>query len=99
MQGALAVRLERRVLSEDRRLELPQLRARLESELVCQHATRVAVGLERVRLSARAVQRQHELRAKPLAVRMLGHEHLQLGHQLGLTPELEVGVDPLLERL
>ena len=89
--------LERRVLGEDLPLELPQRRARLEPELV-ERRPRVAVGLERLGLPARAVEREHQLPAQPLAVRMLGDQRLELADELGVAAEREVGLDPLLER-
>ena len=47
---------------------------------------RVAVGLERLGLAAAAVEGEHQLAAEPLAERMLGHERLELAHQLGVAP-------------
>ena len=89
--------LERRVLGQDLLLELPERRARLEPELV-ERRPRVAVGLERLRLPARAVEREHELAPEPLAVRMLGDQRLELADQARVAAEREVGLDPLLER-
>ena len=54
---------ERRVVAEDRPLELLQLRARLDSELVDEHRSRFAVSLERLRLAAARIQRPHQRRA------------------------------------
>ena len=51
---------ERLVLAQDRLLEVPQLGARLEPELVEERLARLPVGLERVRLPSRAVEREHE---------------------------------------
>ena len=53
---------------------------------------------ERLRLSARAVQREHQVSAKLLAERMLTHELLELADQLPVLAELEVGLDATLER-
>ena len=89
--------LERRVLGQDLLLELPQRRARLEPELV-ERRPRVAVGLERLRLPARAVEREHQLPAQTLAVRMLGDQRLELADELRVAAEREIGLDPLLER-
>ena len=58
---------ERLVLAEDRGLELAQLRAGVDAELLDQRLARGAVGGERVGLPARAVEREHELRARALA--------------------------------
>jgi hypothetical protein len=53
---------------------------------------------ERVGLTARRVQRAHELAAQPLPQRMLGGQLLDLGNELGATAECQVGVDPVLGR-
>ncbi len=89
--------VERRVLSQDPPFEQPQLGARLEPELV-ERGARGAVGLERLRLPARPVERQHQLPAQPLALRLLRDQDLELADELGVTAEREVGLDPLLER-
>jgi hypothetical protein len=52
---------DRRILREDRLLQSPQLRARLQPQLVCKHPPRLVEGLQRIRLAAAAVQRQHQL--------------------------------------
>ena len=52
---------EARVLPEDRPLQLLQGRARIEAEILGEGFARVAVDLERVRLAAAAVEREHPL--------------------------------------
>ena len=42
----------------------------------------VPVDLERLGLSSRAIQRQHQLASQALSERMLGDQRLQLGHEL-----------------
>ena len=79
-------------------LELLQFEARLDPELLAERLSRPAVELERVGLAARAVERQHQLRPRPLAERLARDELLQLGDQARVPPEREVGLDPLLER-
>ena len=58
----------------------------------------VAIRLERLRVPTRAVEREHQLPAEPLHERMLGDERLELADELAVATELEVGVDPRLER-
>ena len=58
------------VLGEDLALELVQVRAGLEPDLVHQPGTSRAVGLERLGLASVAVQREHELAARTLAQRV-----------------------------
>ena len=62
---------DRRVLLQHRPLERLQLRRRLDAELV-EHAARLAVGLERVGLPPRAVEREDQLAANALAIRVRG---------------------------
>ena len=69
--------VERRILAQDRLLEaLSSGPAR--ARLVHEHAARVGVGLERLGLPARAVEREHQLRPQPLAERMAADERPQL---------------------
>jgi hypothetical protein len=96
--GACARRVERAILGEDRLLELAQLPPRLEPQLIDQRAPCVAEALQRVRLAAGPVERQHVLCAQAPAERVLAHEPLQLRHQLDVTTETEIGLDALLDR-
>ena len=79
--GMTAGTIERRILAQDRLLELAQRGARLEAELVHERPARVLVGGERVGLAARAVEREHELTAQSLAERMLADERLELADE------------------
>ena len=58
---------------------------------------RVLVGVQGLRLPARAIQRRHQLSPQTLAERVLGDEGLELSDQLVVAPEREVGVDPQLD--
>ena len=90
--------VERRVLHEDRLLEPPQCGGGLEAELVSKRRTRAVVGGERVGLPARPIEREHEQTARALAQGVLADQRFQLWHHLGMTPECEVGFEPLRER-
>ena len=70
-RGAAGRELERRVVAKDAREQILQRASRLDAELVDERAPRVVVALERLRLAAGAVERKHELAAKPLAERVL----------------------------
>ena len=61
---------QRRVLCEDRALEVAQCRAWLDAQLVDQRAPGVLIRLQRLGLAPGPVQRPHELAAQPLAQRM-----------------------------
>ena len=89
--------LQRRVLPQDRLLQLAQRRARLDPQLFYQRPPRRLVDGERVGLPAATVQREHQLGAHALAQRVLGGERLQLGDQIGVATERQIGLDPLLQ--
>lgn len=63
-------RLERLVLSQDRLLEALQVFARLDPQLVDEEAAARAVDLERFGLTARAVERKHQVAAKAFPKRL-----------------------------
>ena len=73
------------VLREYRPLKLAEPLARLDAKLPDQCPAGVLVGLQRVRLTLRAVQRQHQLRAQPLPVGVIADQRLELPHHLGMT--------------
>jgi hypothetical protein len=62
LERFLTRRLQRRVLTQDRVLETAQLRPRLDPDRFNERSPSIAIGLEGVGLSTRAVQRQHALR-------------------------------------
>ena len=72
--------------------------ARVDPELLEQGRSSLAIHLEGLGLTPRAIEREHELAAQPLAQRMLGHEGLELADEVVVAAEREVGVDPALER-
>ena len=78
--------VERGVLREDRPLEALEQRARLETELLEEHGPPVAVVLERLGLPPGAVERDHQLRAEPVAERVLARNGLELADDLGARP-------------
>ena len=90
--------LERRVLAQDRALELLQRRARLDSQLVDERAPGGLVGGQRLGLAPRPVEREHQLAAQPLAKGVLGRQRVELCDERGVPAESEVGVDPHLDR-
>ena len=91
-------RLEARILPEDRLLELLKRRARLDPQLFDEGATRVPVDVERLGLTSRPVEREHQLGTQPLAEGMFESERFELRGQLGVLAERELGLDPVLER-
>ena len=90
--------LQRGVLVENRPLEALQLRARVDAELLDQDPAPLLIGLERLGLASRAVERDHQLPARPLAQRILGDKRLELADDLRVSPQREIGLDALLDR-
>jgi hypothetical protein len=89
----VALRCGWKLLAEDRLLELLERRARVDPELLDERSARVPVDLERLRLAARAVEREHELGAEALAERVRGDELLQLSDDFPVPAEGEIGLD------
>ena len=85
-------------MSQHRALELAQRRPRLDTELI-ERSARVLVGVERVLLAAGAVQREHELLAELLPVRLGRDELLELRQDLAMLAEREPSVGAQLQRL
>ena len=83
------------VVAQDAMLEVAELRSRFHPQLLDEQATRRGVDRERVGLPACPVQRHHELPAEALVERMVGDELLELGDQLGVAPESDVGCDAI----
>jgi hypothetical protein len=93
----LCIGQERGVLVQDEALQLLQLRRRLEAELVGQVGARLLVGAQRLRLPAAAVEGEHVLGAEAFADRVLLAEHFQLGDELGVVAEDQLGFDACLD--
>src|ERR687887_95213 len=85
--------VERRVLTKNGLLEPLQHRPRLDTERFDELLSCAAVGLERLRLPAVAIQREQQLGAQPLAKRVCGDELFQRRNSLGLEAELELRLD------
>src|SRR6266536_6195373 len=64
--------VERRVLAEDRPLELTERRPGLQPEFLREHPPRLAIDVECCRLAAGPIEREDQLRAEALVERMLG---------------------------
>src|SRR4030095_16635068 len=67
------------------------------AELVAEEPAHPLVGAQSVGLAATAIQSQHQLRPQTLAVGMRGHEAFELAAQRGVTPELKIRLDAILE--
>jgi hypothetical protein len=96
--GLDARRIQAGVLEEHGLLQVAQLRAGLEPQLLGQHLAHLVVGAERVRLPPVSVQRDHAVRPQPLLERVLADECRELAHQLLVVARAEVGGDALVQR-
>src|SRR6185369_10076451 len=85
------------VLPQHRLLQLPQLRAGLDAELVHVQLARLAVELERVGLPPGAVQREHQERAWTLTQRLARDQLLELRNDR--LARLDRRVEPVFVRL
>ncbi len=74
-------------------MQLAELGAGFNAELVRDHLASLRVGLQGLRLPAGAVQGPHEQGPHALADRMIGEQPAQLRHDLGLPPAGQVGLD------
>ena len=83
-------------MGEDVTFQLDDLGARLEAELVREVTSQALVGPQRVGLTTRPVQASHQLRPETFTQRVLGHQRLELAHQLGVATLEEVRLHPLL---
>ena len=87
-----------RILKQHRLLELLQREPRIAPELLPQTCARVGHHRERISLSPTPMQGEHEQTSQPLAQRVLAHQPLELGDQLGVAANREIGVEAQLER-
>ena len=78
-------------------MEVSQRLARLDPELVDECAPSLLVGVQRLGLASATVEGEDQLRAQPLAQRILLDEPLQLAGQLVVPTGFEVLIDALLE--
>jgi hypothetical protein len=81
---------------QDRLVELAQRRRRLDAQLVGEGPAQPGVRRHRVRLPLAAVEGQHELAVERLPHRVQRDQPLQRADQLGVPPELQLGVEPPL---
>jgi hypothetical protein len=85
-------------MAEDRLLELLKLETRLDPEFIDEQTSPFPIQVERFRLPGRPVEREHELRTRPLAKGMLMDKHFELPDELTVPTQGEVCLDVQLER-
>jgi hypothetical protein len=86
-------------MREDATLEVAELGPGLDGELRDERLTSAPVGVERLPLPARAVQREHQLGPEALAQRLGGDEAFELADELRSAPRGEVRLDAILHRV
>ena len=87
-----------RLLADDLPGEALKLLARPEAEIVFEVAPRPLVDLECLDVTTRAIERHHELRDEPLAIRRFLDQPAQLSHELPMAAKSKIRVDADLER-
>jgi hypothetical protein len=85
-------------LPQDRRGQRLQLRNRVDAQLVGQAPAQRVVNTQRVGLPPVAVQPQHEQAVQPLPERVGGHQSVQVGHRLAVPAQLQLQLQPILDR-
>src|SRR5947209_3316411 len=85
-------------MGQDRPLELLDSRTGLEPEFLGQLPSELLVCLECLRLPPRAVQREHQLAAQPLAQRMAPSQIAKLAHQFPSATKCHVRFHTVLDR-
>jgi hypothetical protein len=90
---------ELRVLRQYRLMQPLEVRTGVQPELLRQLAPAGLERRKRLRLSARPVEREHQLPEKPIAERVRAHEGLELGHELGSATQGKVRFQALLVSL
>ena len=90
--------IERGILAQDRLLQAPQLRSRLQPERLDERVAGVAEHVERLGLPPRPVEREHQQRAQALAQRVLVDERAQPADRLAVAPRVEVVLERQLGR-
>ena len=84
-------------MAEDGPLERGHGRSGLDAELLVEHGAQARVAAQGVGLGPRPVPRHHELAPEALLVGVLRHQALELGDELPVAAQGQVGVDPVPE--
>ena len=80
-------------------MQPPQLRPRLQPQLLLQHPPRVLKALERVRRPAAPVEREHQLPPEPFSERILLDCDTELRHDFAMLAERKRRLELLLESI
>ena len=89
---------QRRIVAEDGVLHRLEFRSWLHAELAVEHLSSLAIDIERLGLSARSIERQHQAGLECLAQGHLRDEAPQVRHELEVPARGQLGIDSQLER-
>ena len=89
---------ELRRLPQDRHLQISQLRARNDPQVLLKDPPEPVECIQRLRLPPVAVERDHELAPPPFTQRATGHQSLQLAHDLVVAAQRELRIEQILQR-
>ena len=85
-------------MTEDVGLDRLQFRTRLQTQLACQVAARTLIRVQSLGLASSRIQRAHQLCRDMLRVGCSANSASSSGTSSRVATEVEVGVDPGLER-
>ena len=88
--------IQRSILCDDRCLEPPKLRSRIDPQLVGEQRPGPLVSAKGVALPAGAVEGEHQLAPSPFAQRRLGHRGLEIADDFRGAARREQRVCPIL---
>src|SRR5438270_6528939 len=89
--------VERGIVTEDRTLDPPKLRSGFQAEFLTQDGATLLEEPQRIRLPSGAIQGHHQLAPETLPEGLVGDKGRELGHDLAMLAELEIGVETVLE--
>src|SRR6185503_7985777 len=91
--------LQRGVTDDDLLLQLSHPGGRFEAELFAEPGPEHLVGAQRIGLTRRSIQREHQMSREALAQWVLADERGELRDEFTGEATLEVGIEPELDRL
>lgn len=90
--------VETRVLVQDLSSELLEGRPRIDAEPVDKRCATLLEGMERVGLTATAIEREHQLASETFSEGIPGYQRLELADEFAMTSQCEVGLDTVFAR-
>ncbi len=91
-------RIQCGILGDDRALETPKFGARVDAQLIGQQGSCPLIRAERFTLSARSVEREHQLAPTPFAKWCVGDRGLEFADDLGGPARRKQRIRPVLDQ-